>query len=136
MRTRIVVSALIEQEGKILLGRKKPGVGPYPDTWHLPGGGIEEEDKTLEEALQREVREETGLEVAVSDSIGFDEDLEPNKEGEETHYIFLVHKTRVSGGTLKPSSDLVALQWFPQNELKNLPLTMPSQKLFIKMGIV
>jgi len=136
MRTRIVVSALIAHEGNILLGRKKPGAGPYPNTWHLPGGGIEEEDETLEEALQREVKEETGLEIAVSDGIGFDEDWEPNKEGEETHYIFLVYKARMSGGTLKPSSDLVALQWFPQNELKNLSLTMPSQKLFIKMGIV
>ncbi|HSX08713.1 MAG TPA: hypothetical protein VLF93_01000 [Candidatus Saccharimonadales bacterium] len=37
MKARVIVTTLIEKEGKILLGKKLKDVGPYPNTWHLPG---------------------------------------------------------------------------------------------------
>ena len=41
MKNRLIVAALIRNGSKILLGKKPKGKGPSPDTWHIPGGGIE-----------------------------------------------------------------------------------------------
>ena len=75
------------------MGKPPKGVGPYPDTWHIPGGGVELGKESLIEALRREVKEETNIEITDIIPIGFSEDREPNKHGEMTHYIFLIHYT-------------------------------------------
>lgn len=51
----------LNKDGKILVIKKGPQC-PYKATYDLPGGGIEESE-LLEEALRREVKEETGLSV-------------------------------------------------------------------------
>lgn len=53
----VTVVGLIEHEGRILFDRRADA--PY---WGLIAGTVEA-DETLEEALRREIREETGLEV-------------------------------------------------------------------------
>src|ERR1700722_3306197 len=92
MKARIVVTTLIEKNGKILLGQKPKDVGPYPNTWHLPGGGVNLENESLEDAVRREVKEETGLEIEKMERVSFDEDYERDKRGDMTHYLFLVYK--------------------------------------------
>ena len=61
---RIGVYALIFDEGRILLAHRRD-----IDWWNLPGGGMEL-NETVEEAICREVREETGLEVVVEYLVG------------------------------------------------------------------
>ncbi len=61
---RIGVYALIFERGQILLAHRRD-----IDWWNLPGGGMEI-GETVEEAVCREVREETGLEVVVEWLIG------------------------------------------------------------------
>lgn len=134
MKSRIIVAAIIEKNGEILLGRKPDDVGPYPNTWHIPGGGVDLDDETLEEALRREIKEETGLEVGELENIGFDEDKEPDKYNELTHYIFLVFKTTVKRQTEVAGDDINKLKWVKKSELHKFPLTRPSQKLFKKLG--
>ncbi len=60
--TREIVSAIIiSQDGKYVMGQKDPqGGSTYRDCWHIPGGGIEV-GESFEEAVIREVEEETGL---------------------------------------------------------------------------
>lgn len=132
----MIVAAVIEKDGKILLGRKPDGVGPYPDMWHLPGGGVSLGEESLIDAIKREIKEETGLEPVEIERIGFDEDFEPDKHGEMTHYVFLVYKVEPASTNAVASDDVVKLQWFDKSELQNLPLTTPSQKLFSKMGLL
>lgn len=125
MKSRIVVTAFIEKDGKVLLGRKKPGVGPYPDTWHLPGGGANLGEESIDEAIVREVKEETGLEISNLKRIAFDEDSEPDKHGDRTHYIFLVYKVSAKSFDVTAADDIVELKWFDKKELQNLPLPRP-----------
>ncbi len=132
MKARVVVSAIIQRNGKILLGRKKKDVGPYPNTWRLPGGGVEE-GETLEDAIRREVKEETGLKVVSLEKIGFDEDNEPDKHGEMTHYIFLAFHAKTVG-VPRISEELVILKWFDKSELKKLHHVRPGVKLFKELG--
>ncbi|OGL90028.1 hypothetical protein A3J36_03365 [Candidatus Uhrbacteria bacterium RIFCSPLOWO2_02_FULL_54_37] len=116
------------------MGKPPKGVGPYPDTWHIPGGGVELGKESLIEALRREVKEETNIEITDIIPIGFSEDREPNKHGEMTHYIFLNFKARYASGNSTAASDMSKLQWVPLHELKNLSLTRPSVPLFKRLG--
>lgn len=136
MKSRLIVTMLIEKNGKILLGRKPTNKGPYPNTWHLPGGGVDLEKETLEEAVRREVKEETGLEVAKIERIGFDEDYEPNKHGEMTHFVFLLFKITPKTMDAKAADDLEILQWFKKSALKTVDHTRPSAKYFKEIGLL
>ena len=136
MNYRIIVSAVIEKDGAILLGRKRPGIGPYPDAWHLPGGGVNLGEETLVEAVRREVREEAGIEINNIEPLAFDEDDEPDKHGAMTHYVFLVFRARHHSGALRAADDIATLRWVKKEELNNVPLTRPSMKLFRGLGLL
>jgi len=134
IKTRVIVSAIIKNGDKLLFGRKKENVSPYPNTWHLVGGGIEESEP-LEESIKREIREEASIEVKIKEAVGFDDDFESNKDGEMTHYIFLVYDAEYVSGELKADDDIVALKWFSKNELPK-ELSRASIKLFKKLGYI
>ncbi|HVZ67636.1 MAG TPA: NUDIX domain-containing protein [Patescibacteria group bacterium] len=136
MKTRIVVAAIIEKDGKILLGQKPTGKGPYPDSWHLPGGGVNLEDETLEDAMRREIKEETGLDVLKLERDGFDEDYENDKHGELTHYVFLRFNVEPASTDAKANDDLVELKWFPKSKLKDLKLARPLVKHLKEIGTI
>ncbi|HVZ11428.1 MAG TPA: NUDIX domain-containing protein [Patescibacteria group bacterium] len=136
MKTRIVVAAVIEYDGKILLGQKTPGVGPYPNSWHLPGGGVDLEVETIDEAMRREIREETGLEVAELTRDGFDEDYENDKTGILTHYVFLRYDVKVKTDKASADDDLRMLKWIPISELSKIELARPLSKHLKEKGII
>lgn len=133
MKTRVVVTTLVENGNSILFGKKKANVGPYPNTWHLIGGGVNEGESVIE-AAKREIKEEAGIEVDIINSLGFDEDFEPNKDGEITHYIFLIFQGKYVSGELKPDDDIEYLEWIPKSKLSTLKLNRPTIKYFKRVG--
>ncbi|MCL4417207.1 MAG: NUDIX domain-containing protein [Patescibacteria group bacterium] len=133
MKSRLIVSAVIKKSDKFLFGRKADGIGPYPNTWHLLGGGVNLGKESLKEALVREIKEEAGIEIADIKKLSFDEDYEPDKKGELTHYIFLVFEANYQSGELKPDDDIKELKWFNKSEITNLSLPKPSINLFQRL---
>lgn len=136
MKSRVVVSAIIKKGDKYLLGQKRKDVGPYPNTWHLIGGGVELENETLEEGIRREIREEAGIEVGELSRFTFDEDNEPDKNGIMTHYLFLVYDAEYKSGEVMANDDIAELAWFTEDELKSIPLTRPLKKRLLEKGIL
>lgn len=59
-----VAACVLEHKGKFLLLKRAPGK-PQPETWCLPGGK-QEKGEELEEALEREVREEAGITISAA----------------------------------------------------------------------
>lgn len=60
-----IAIALIWRDGKVLCARRHADAEHLPNTWEFPGGKCGA-DETLEECVQREVREEIGIEVRVT----------------------------------------------------------------------
>jgi 8-oxo-dGTP diphosphatase len=57
-----VTAAIIERDGRVLIGKRK--AGHFTGRWEFPGGKVEEGEKP-EECLRRELREELGVEARI-----------------------------------------------------------------------
>lgn len=116
MFPRIGSAAIVRDGDRILLGRraKDPGRG----NWILPGGKIEPFE-TIKDAVCRELREETGLEITVDGPIGAFEIVNPPTQ----HRIILYHWASPVGGTLTPSSDVDELRYVTKEELATMSIT-------------
>jgi 8-oxo-dGTP diphosphatase len=101
---RIGVFGVIIEDGKVLLGRRRD-----IDWWNLPGGGMEL-GETVDEALRREVLEETGVEVRVGRLAG----VYSKPQKQEVVLTFLCH---VEGGALTETEEIVECRYFPPDAL-------------------
>ena len=120
-RPLLGVGALIFQGGRILMAQR--GKQPLMGLWSLPGGLVEAGER-LEEAVRREVREETGLEVEPLDVVEIFERIMPDAAGApEYHYVLIDYICRVTGGTLCAGDDVCGAAWFSREELDRLDIT-------------
>lgn len=96
---RVGAFAIIrDDDGRVLISRRSDS-----GWFNLPGGGVESHE-SAPEGLVREVREETGLEVAIGRLIGLY--AKPQK-----HEMVLTFEARVTGGTLQPSDEADLHEW-------------------------
>jgi ADP-ribose pyrophosphatase YjhB (NUDIX family) len=112
------VRALIEREGALLLERRSDC-----GRWGLIGGGVNIEE-SLEDALRREVREETRLVVASHELFGVLSDpsrIVSYPDGNVVRLIAFVFRTEVEGfETLRCSDESEELRFFGPEELPGL----------------
>lgn len=128
-RPLVGVGAIIVQDGRVLLIRR--GAPPQQGQWSLPGGLVEAGER-LQEAVLREAREETGLEVEVVKLAGVFERIVRDDQGRpEYHYVLLDYLCRVRGGSLRHGSDATAAAWVTRDELRQYPLT-PGTREFLE----
>ncbi len=113
---RIGVFALIFDEGCILLGHRRD-----IDWWNLPGGGMEA-GETVDEALRREVREETGLEVEIEQLVGVYS--KPQKQE-----VVLTFRCRVIGGTLQATEEIRENRYFTPEAVPTNTLPKHRQRI-------
>ncbi len=121
------VGGVLLRDGKILLAKRKnePGKG----LWSIPGGLVEP-GETLSEAVKREIREETGLEIEPVRPIHVAEVVERDEEGRiRYHYVLVDYLCRVVEGALRPGDDAKEVRWIPLERAKELPLTSSTKKL-------
>jgi 8-oxo-dGTP diphosphatase len=120
-RPYLAVSAAIFRDGKVLIVRRArpPAHGLYT----LPGGGVEL-GETLEEAVIREVREETALQVAPVALAGYRQAITRDDAGRiERHFVILPFAARWIAGELSLNEELAEAQWRVPTDLSGLTTT-------------
>ncbi len=107
---------LFDEDGRVLLQRRGDC-----NKWGFPGGAIEL-GETPEKAAVREFREETGLDIKVSDLIGIYTDCDqklPN--GDRFQSILIVYRAETVGGQLKcDNTETLELRFFDLDEIPEL----------------
>jgi 8-oxo-dGTP pyrophosphatase MutT (NUDIX family) len=66
--SRIAVAFLVDARGHVLLQHRDEHAPRAADQWGMVGGHVED-DEGYDEAMRREIREETGIEVAAEDLV-------------------------------------------------------------------
>ncbi len=110
-----VVAAVIEnEEGKVLVAKRKPGK-KLAGFWEFPGGKVKE-NEAPEESLRRELREEMNVEIEVGEYIG-----------ENVHYYedfavrLLAYRARIIKGKIE-LTDHDEYRWLEAGELAKIKM--------------
>ena len=115
------VGAIIIRDEEVLLVQR--GRAPLKGCWSLPGGLIETGEK-IEDALRREVLEETGLTVRTARPFEIFERIMPDADGRpEYHYILHDYLCTVETGAFHAGDDAGSAAWVPRAKLSALHLT-------------
>lgn len=120
-RPILAVSAAIFRDGRVLIVRRArpPAGGAYT----LPGGGVEV-GETLQEAVIREVREETALTIEPVALAGYREAIVKAPDGRiERHFVILPFAARWIAGEPVLNEELSEAAWRLPGDLAGLPTT-------------
>jgi 8-oxo-dGTP diphosphatase len=103
-RPYVGVGAVIVDRGMVLIVRRK--YEPLAGQWSIPGGGVEV-GETLEQCVTREIREETGLEIAVGPVIEVLDRISRDDDGRVCyHFVVVDYLCWPVGGELIAASDV------------------------------
>jgi len=104
------------------------GVEPGAGLWALPSGFMER-GETVEQALHREVDEETGVACGSCKLLA----VETHTDFVFGHVLVLAYAVEYQSGEIRPGDDAVDAQWFPANELPNM--AFQSHREFVRLAL-
>jgi ADP-ribose pyrophosphatase YjhB (NUDIX family) len=124
MDMRVAAYAVVtDDDGRLLLARWTEG---RRVAWTMPGGGLEP-GEAPEDAVRRELREETGYSVKVGELLGIHSRVIPasrrvHKAAEPLHTLRIVYRAEVTGGKLRFETDgsTDMAEWFTLKAVADL----------------
>ena len=128
----VAVGAVVFKKDKVLLVKRDnpPGKG----LWAIPGGRVRL-GETLQEAAERETREETGVVIQAKHPVYAFDVIERDTHGRiRFHYVILDLLADYITGEPNPGSDACDARWIAHHELDEIPLST-NTKRFLKEEI-
>lgn len=107
----LVIDVIIEKDNKIVLIKRKNE--PFKGKLAIPGGKVEV-GETVEESAIREAKEETSLDIELTDVMGIYSDPRRDPRWPSVSTVFIAKPV---GGKLKAGSDAEGVFWFNVNEV-------------------
>jgi len=120
---KLTVDAIITKNDKILLIKRKKQ--PFKDFWALPGGFVNYGEK-VEDAIIREVLEETNLECKIKKLLGVYSD--PNRDP-RGHTVSIVYHLKIIKGEPRGGDDAYDAKFFNIEDIPSLPLAFDHRKI-------
>lgn len=102
------VGGVVVRDGRVLLIRR--GKQPLYGRWLVPGGTVEL-GETLEQALVREMREETNLEVEPLELLTVFDRIQRENGRVAYHYVIVDYLCRCRSGEARAGSDALDVAW-------------------------
>lgn len=112
-----VGALIINSEGKLFLMQSHKWRG----RWVMPGGHIELGER-MEEALRREIKEETGLEIYDIQFLLHQEFIYDEAFWEQRHFIFFDYACKTNMAEVELNSEAQAYQWITVENALDLPI--------------
>ena len=109
-----MVDGIIERDDKLLLVRRKKD--PFKGSLSFPGGKVDEGEK-VEDALKRELKEETNFDIEPTDILGVYSDPSRDPRG---HRVSITFIATIKSGEAKAADDSESIVWLPINEQQDL----------------
>ncbi len=128
---QVAVGAIVVKDGTVLLVRR--GQPPSEGLWAIPGGRVEL-GETLQEAAEREIKEETGLSVHAGKPIHtFDVILRDDDGRVRFHYIIVDLAADYVRGEPQPGDDVEEAQWVTPRGLERLTVNRTTLEVLKKI---
>lgn len=110
----VVASAVIQRNGFVLIAQR-PQKGLLGGLWEFPGGKLQS-GEDLQSCIQREIREELGVEITVGGSLG-------TYKHAYTHFRITLHAFQCKLSEGEPHlREHQAINWVPPEDLHNYPM--------------
>jgi 8-oxo-dGTP diphosphatase len=123
----VAAGAVIWREDDVLIIKR--GTPPRRHEWSIPGGKVEW-GETVEDAVRREVREETGLAIEIVALAGVVDALIHDESGSVTrHYVLVDFAARAVSGELRAADDVVEAYWVPFDRLDDYPMWEETRRI-------
>ena len=120
-RPLVGAGAIVHRGGRVLLVKRK--YPPNEGKWSLPGGLVEL-GETVHGAAAREVKEETGLTVAIEGLLDVGTDVHYGKgSSPKYNYVLVDYVARPVGGKLKLNNESSESGWFAREKAEALDMT-------------
>lgn len=111
---RVGVGAVILDGDRVLLARR--GRPPGQGKWSIPGGLVHLGER-IEDALAREIEEESGLHVRVLGLCGVIDRVVRETGAVRYHYVIIDYVAEAVGGRLQAGSDAAEIRWVALDDL-------------------
>jgi ADP-ribose pyrophosphatase YjhB (NUDIX family) len=122
------VGIVIVNDGKIVLIKR--GNEPGKGKWSIPGGLVELGEH-ITQAVIREAKEETCLDVINPRLVDVVDNVDIDGDGKiKYHYVIVDYLVQVVGGDIAAASDAEELRWVPFDEVESYILTASFREFF------
>ena len=120
VRPRIRVAGILIEDNKILLIQHHKNDKKY---WLIPGGG-NDWGETTKEALIREYKEETNMDIEVDEFLFFSETISPDKKRHVLNLFYKIHRNNKNNSIIKLGEEAVLtdLKFVTKEELETMTI--------------
>lgn len=129
-RPIVAVGGVVVHEGRVLLIRR--GRPPMEGRWSIPGG-ILELGETIADAVARELKEETGVQIRVLELIEIYEKVARDERGfAQYHFVILDYRCEFVEGAARAGGDVTDAAWVSEQQLDSIGLTAAAKRVIRK----